>query len=78
MEIDDDEDDDIEMTMTTMEQFDHRLNQMMDKIINKQWQKHCKLHCNGREGCPYIYFVLYLFVDKFFGCLIILQCYINL
>ncbi|XP_071176875.1 Fanconi anemia group A protein homolog [Mytilus edulis] len=40
MEIDDDEDDDIEMTMTTMEQFDHRLNQMMDKIINKQWQKH--------------------------------------
>ncbi|XP_063440425.1 Fanconi anemia group A protein homolog isoform X2 [Mytilus trossulus] len=40
MEIDDDEDDDVEMTMTTMEQFDHRLNQMMDKIINKQWQKH--------------------------------------
>ncbi|CAC5374512.1 FANCA [Mytilus coruscus] len=40
MEIDDDEDDDIEMTMTKMEQFDHRLKQMIDKIINKQWQKH--------------------------------------
>jgi hypothetical protein len=36
MDIDDEDDDDLEMTMSAIEQFNHRLSQLMDKIVQKQ------------------------------------------
>jgi hypothetical protein len=42
MDIDDEDDDDLEMTMSAIEQFNHRLSQLMDKIVQKQSTKCCK------------------------------------
>ena len=42
MDIDDEDDDDLEMTMSAIEQFNHRLSQLMDKIVQKQSTKRCK------------------------------------
>jgi hypothetical protein len=42
MDIDDEDDDDLEMTMSAIEQFNHRMSQLMDKIVQKQSTKRCK------------------------------------
>ena len=48
MEIDDDEDDDIEMTMSVMEQFEYRISQMMDRIVLQKTSKHGRSWLSSR------------------------------
>ena len=49
MDIDDEDDDDLEMTMSAMEQFNHRLSQLMDKIVQGQSTKRCKCKMSAME-----------------------------